>query len=90
MMNGDESKDETGDGERKALVEFDASFTPVFGMIVEEIGERAFRIAESALGGGTDGGDFNGPVGALESGEGVVIRIGAREFMGGAAIEVQL
>jgi hypothetical protein len=51
---------------------------------------RALGIAESALGGGADGSDFYGPVGALEGGDGIVVGIGAREFMGRAAIEVEL
>jgi len=88
--DGDESKDEAGDGKSKTLVKFDAGLAPIFGAFVEEIGEGALGIAENALGGGTRGGDFDGPVGALKNGDGIVVRIGARVFVSRAAVEVEL
>ena len=88
--DGDQGKDETGGGESETLMKFNAGFAPVFGVVVEEVGERALGIAENALGSSTGGGDLDGPVGALKSGEGVVVGIGAGQFMGGAAVEVEL
>ena len=88
--DGDESKDEAGDGKSKTLVKFDAGLAPIFRAFVEEIGEGALGIAENALGGGTRGGDLDGPVGALKNGDGVVVRVGARVFMSRAAVEVEL
>ena len=88
--DGDESKDEAGHGKSKALVQFDAGFAPVFGFVTDEVGEGTLGIAENALGRSTSGGDFDGPVGSLKDGDGVVVGIGAGKFMCGAANEVQL
>lgn len=88
--NSDEGKDEAGGGKGEALLEFDAGFAPVGAVVGEELRGGTFGIAESALFGGGRGSDFDGPVTAAESGDGVVIGDGAVKFVSGAVIEVKL
>ena len=57
---------------------------------MEQIAERTFRDAECAFLGGGEGIEFDGPVAARKSGDGILIRALALEFVGGADIEVQL
>src|SRR6516164_4027076 len=88
--NGDKCEDEAGDREGEALVEFDACITPTRAVICEEVARVALGIADGAFLGGSDGSDFDGPVAAPESGDGVVLGHGAGKFVGGAAVEVEL
>ena len=88
--NGDQSKNETGEREGKALVELDTSITPVGAVIVPELAESALWIAADALVRWEHGGKFHGPIGAAEGGDGITIGSGAGEFVSGAVVEMEL
>jgi len=58
-------------------------------VIVPEIAYGALGVGEFALFTGV-GGELDGPIAAAEVGDGIVIGIGAGEFVSGAVVEVQL
>src|SRR5262249_25685437 len=68
--HGDQRESKAREGKRETLIEFDASFAPARAVVIPQIGERAFRIAEGTLFGGGERVELDGPVATLERGDG--------------------